>query len=202
MEKTNQKTSSLSSKNRKRQQTKTNTRTSKKMNEENKTTAKETEVQVKKFKPDELIPCVNAFAGGTYMVGKKTKTQYVWETIGVVTEVEYQDLRSEVLNKRSMYIYDPLIIIEDEDFLNEFPQLKTLYDNLISPDELVSIIQYGTPRQLENVVKSLPSGLKGSMRNIASTLIQEGKLDSLKKIHIIDSCLQTELAKQLDLFIE
>ena len=155
----------------------------------------------KKFEPTDLIPCTNIFAGTTVMVGNKTNNVYTWEGIGVTEYVEYQDIRSECLNKRSIYVYEPLIIVEDTDFVDEFPTLKQMYGNITSVEELKDLISNGSEDELRTAIEELPMGYRNSMRNIASTMIQEGDLDSVKKIRIIDELMGTELCEQLGLFI-
>lgn len=157
--------------------------------------------EAKKYAPTDLIPCLNVFAGSTTLIGKKSKNVYTWEALGVSEDVEYQDIMSEILNKKSIYIYEPLLIVEDEEFLSQRPDLKEMYNGLHTPEELTHIIERGTPSEVRNTIKKLPKGIKESVKNIAITLIQEDRMDSIAKIKIIDELLGTELRKQLELFL-
>lgn len=168
------------------------------------TTKKETAPVVKEekrqFAKDDLILCTNVFAGTTVMIGKRTGNKYVWEGFGDEQEVEYEDLKSAALNKRSDFIYSPSILIQDEDFINEFPYLKEFYQNMIAPEDIVHLVETGTAKDLEKALKTLPRGLTDTIKGIVATMIQDGRLDSMKKIRIIDEVFGTELLKQVEMF--
>ena len=72
--------------------------------------------EVKGYEPTDSIPCESVTAGKLMMIGKKTGTLYVWNGVTDVTDVEYQDLKAEILVK-GRYLTDPLIIIRDDDLL-------------------------------------------------------------------------------------
>ena len=161
-----------------------------------KTPAKE----VKKFSDRDLIPCLCAFPGSVGMTGKRTGNVYLWEDMGVVEYVEYQDLRSEVLNKKSTYIYKPLIIIEDEDFLSQNSGLAKMYKDIYTPEEIVTKIRKSSPEEMRKFVVALPSGLKDNVKNIAATMIKDGSLDSVRKIKVLDEIFETDLTMYSQFF--
>lgn len=153
----------------------------------------ETKVEVKKFENTDLIPCICMFPGSVGMTGRRTGNVYIWEDMGAVEYVEYQDLKSEVLNKRSTYIYEPLIIVDDEDFLAQNQALADIYETFYTPDEIIDKIINSKPEAMKKFILALPSGLKQSVKNIAATLIKDGDLDSVRKINAIDDIFGTEL---------
>ena len=104
------------------------------------------------------------------------------------------------MNKRSDFIYSPSILIQDEDFINEFPYLKEFYQNMIAPEDIVHLVETGTAKDLEKALKTLPRGLTDTIKGIVATMIQDGRLDSMKKIRIIDEVFGTELLKQVEMF--
>lgn len=154
---------------------------------------KEPVKEVRNFKDTDLIQCLCVFPGSVGMTGKRTKNVYMWEDMGVVEYVEYQDLRSEVLNKKSPYIYKPLIIVEDEDFLEQNPALSEMYKDIYTPEEVVDKIKNLTPEGVKKFVDSLPSGIKGNVKNIAATMIHDGALYDIRKIRILDNIFETDL---------
>ena len=113
--------------------------------------------------------------------------------MGVVEYVEYQDLRSEVLNKKSAYIYKPLIIVEDEDFLSQNKALHEMYEDIYTPEEIVLKIRKSSAEEMKKFITSLPTGIKENVKNIAATMIQDGSLDSIKKLKVIDNIFGTDL---------
>lgn len=80
----------------------------------------------KKFQQTDLIMCKSVVVGGLFLEGSKTKQIYQWNDYGDESEVEYRDLVAEV-RSRSAYVFNPWFIVEDEDFIEEFPQLKQFY---------------------------------------------------------------------------
>lgn len=158
--------------------------------EEVKTTVK----QKRKFKDNDLIPCLCVFPGSVGMTGRRSGNTYLWEDMNVIEYVEYQDLKSEVLNKKSTYIYEPLIIVNDEEFLDQYPNLAKMYEEFYTPDEIMDKIESYNPEEMRDFINSLPVGIKSNIKNIAATMIQDGTLDSIKKIKVIDEIFETELS--------
>ena len=116
---------------------------------------------------------------------------YSWSNEGDVREVEYQDLVSwRALHSR--YIFDPMIVIEDEDICEEWKaDLGDLYENVKSIDlkELFKLPH----RQFVSQLKQLPDTMKYSVQNMAYAMIQDGSLYDLRTIKAIDEILGTEL---------
>lgn len=147
----------------------------------------------KNFKETDLIPCMCVFPGSVGMTGKRTRNVYHWDGMGSIEYVEFQDLRSEVLNKKSTYIYEPLIIISDDDFLDLNPKLHELYSDYYTPDEIIEVIEDSYPEEMKEFIENLPYKLKDNVKTIASTLVQNGELDSIRKVKIIDKIFGTNL---------
>lgn len=144
-----------------------------------------------KHDPNELIMCRSVRFGELRLIGPKTRMPYSWANEGDVREVEYQDLVSwRALHSR--YLFDPMIIIEDEDICEEWKaDLGTLYEDLQKVDlkEMFKLPQ----RQFVSQLKKLPSGMKSSVQNMAYSMIQDGTLYDLRVIKAIDEVLGTEL---------
>lgn len=147
----------------------------------------------KQFDDEDRIACMCVFPGTVGMTGKRSRIPYYWEGMGTIEYVEYQDLRSEVLNKKSTYIYEPLILVLDEDFISQQPDLKRVYDSYYTPEQIVNKIKTLTPTQLRQFIKDLPVGIKENIKTIAVDMIRDGTLDSIKKIRVIDEIFGTDL---------
>jgi hypothetical protein len=165
-------------------------------------TASEPVVAEKKrrsFKQDDLISCVSVFPGSITMVGRRTKIPYRWLENGEVTEVEYQDINAEIVNKNSMFVYRPLFIIQDDDLIEQRPVLKKLYDSLFTESDIIRVLRSGNKTELREILNQMPEGYRSNVGTIASTLIQNGELDNLRIIKILDEVLGTDLIKQMDI---
>lgn len=144
-----------------------------------------------KHDPSELILCRSVRFGELRLIGPKTHMPYSWANEGDVREVEYQDLVSwRALHSR--YLFDPMIIIEDEDIREEWKaDLGDLYAGLndINLKDLFKLPQ----RQFVAQLKRLPESMKSTVQNMAYAMIQDGTLYDLRTIKAIDEILGTEL---------
>ena len=79
---------------------------------------KETEkVEKKKFKSDEMIPCVSITPGEMFYVGNKSNTLYTFAHIDDVVEIEFRDLDYAARSKDAM-MFKPRFIVQDADLNN------------------------------------------------------------------------------------
>ena len=157
--------------------------------EEVTTTAKVKEK--KKFDSEDLISCRSVTVGGLSLEGAKSGDHYRWLEYGDVTEVEYRDLAGLVRSKSS-YLFYPYFIVEDDDFIEEFPLLKQFYDESYTVEDLEEILSLPYS-QIKGVLDTLPKGAKETIKNIASTQIANGQLDSVRTIKVLDEYFGTEL---------
>lgn len=161
-------------------------------------TATVTKPEKKKFASDEGIDCVSITSGELGMIGIKSGINYRWAERGDVTQVEYQDLVAAVRSNKS-YIFKPLFIIKNDDFVAEFPQLNRAYSAMYSIRDLRDVLKMPAA-QMKSTILSLPEGAKESIKNIAATMINNGSLDSIQKVKILDEIFDTKLMLLTELF--
>ena len=125
------------------------------------------------------------------VVGQKTGIQYRWFDYGDETEMEYRDLVAEV-RSRSASVFDPRFIIDDEDFIAEFPQVKSFYEEEYNIRDLQTILQM-TPEKMRSAILELPKSVYPNLKNLVGTQMASGQLDSVKKIKILDEIFGTDL---------
>lgn len=149
-----------------------------------------------KHDPSELILCRSVRFGELRLIGPKTHMPYSWANEGDVREVEYQDLVSwRALHSR--YLFEPMIIIEDEDIVEEWKaDLGDLYEELQSID--IKAMFKLPHRNFVAQLKKLPNGMKTTVQNMAYSMIQDGTLYDLRTIKAIDETLGTELIMMIN----
>ena len=149
----------------------------------------------RKYAPDDLIPCRSVTYGELLMTGAKSKLMYVWANYNDVTEVEFQDLQA-LKSTRSSYLFRPRFVIEDEELLEQWTDLRAIYDKAaaVDIDSLFSL----PINQFKKRLRDLPIGMRDAIKNIAREKIREGTLDSLSKINAIDEILGTELRLMIE----
>ncbi len=143
------------------------------------------------FEQTDGVACRSVIQGGLYMEGQKTKIDYSWNDYGDISEVEYRDLVAEVRSK-SRFVFNPWFIIEDEDFLKEFPQVKQFYDSSYTIKDLIQILNMPADKMIEEI-KKLPKGPADTVKSLAAKQVSNGTLDSVKKIKALDEYFGTDL---------
>ena len=149
-------------------------------------------VRKKKFDSDDGIMCTSITTGWLGMEGLKSHNLYQWHSYGDQTEVEYDDLVAAVRSSKS-FVFAPYFVIDDDDFLDLYPQVKKVYENLPSVNELEKIFTLA-PSKLREVLSSLPNGAKESIKSMAADKIRNGSFDSVQRIKVLDEVLGTELS--------
>ena len=146
---------------------------------------------VRKFEPSDGILCRSVVQGGLVLRGAKTDMDYQWDGYGDETEVEYRDLVAAVRSK-SKHLFNPWMVVEDEDFIAEFPVLKQFYENQWTTKELIEIFELPVDFMIEQI-KSLPKTALDNIKVMAATKVANGSLDSVKKIRALDEYFGTDL---------
>lgn len=160
---------------------------------------KDVKKEKKTYAPSDGIPCKSITNGGLYMPGLKSNILYTWIDAGEVIDVECQDLQAAIRSNNG-YVMNPLFVIEDEEFVAQFPQLKKIYETLYSVGELEDVITKLSPGSMKATILSLPKGAQDAIKHLASKMVSDGRLDSVKKIKTLDEIFDTEMSVMTGLF--
>lgn len=145
------------------------------------------------FQPNDMIMCRSVTAGKLVYIGQRTGTKYMWANVGDVAWLEYQDLMSAILS-RSAYVFSPLFVIEDESILDT-PQcrdLKKLYDTTFKDVDVEQIMALPL-NQFKETIKTLPVGIRNSLKSEIVSGIERGTFDSIQKINAVDEEFDTDI---------
>lgn len=153
---------------------------------------KEDEYKPKEFDAEDLIPCRSMVSGQLFVEGIRSKLLYIWADYNDICDVQYNDLIYMVRSYKDKTIYEPRIIVEDEEFLRQNPKLKEFYDSLYTEGDLFEIINLPT-YQMTECINKLPIGCKEALKGIVSTMIDSGSLDSVQKIKALDEIFGTNM---------
>ncbi len=151
----------------------------------------EIKAEKKKFDPKDLIPCVSITPGEMFYDGKKSGDLYTFADIDDTVEIEFRDLDYAARSKDAM-MYKPRFIVQDKDFIALHPALDEVYSNLHSVRDLKDILKL-SPEQMRKAIASLPEGAKESIKVIAATMVDNGTLDSVKRVNVLDEIFGTEM---------
>lgn len=95
-------------------------------------------------------------------------------------------------------MFKPRFVVQDADFIALHPELDDLYSTLHSTNDLRDILKM-TPSQMEKAIYSLPIGAQEALKTIATSMVDDGTLDSVKRIQMLDSIFGTELLLKLNM---
>lgn len=145
----------------------------------------------RKISKDEQVTCKNITNGTLVYVSKKTGAEWIMEGYGAT---EIFDVAELVTMKAShgRILTEPWMVIEDDDII-DYLGLRNVYDKISIPLEKIDSFFEKSISQMKSALKVAPNGIKTLIASRATTLIQEGKLDSIGKIRLIESSLNIRL---------
>lgn len=154
----------------------------------------------KVFEQSDGVACRSVVSGKLYVEGIKTGMIYPFMDYGDVTEIEYRDLVAAVRSKDKV-IYEPRFIIEDKDFIAEYPALDDFYSSRFKTRDIKKILNMPIDEMTE-AIEALPNGAKESLKSLAVQQVADGTLDSNKKIKALDEIFGTNLSLVGELITE
>ena len=147
------------------------------------------------YSDDDQIPCMSITPGEYFFQGDKTKTVYSWRDEGVTESMRYEDVTAAIRNRRPC-IFKPRIVIQDDELLEGYPELKKLYDSLYSKDDLKKILGLDA-NMMTQVINKLPDGAKEAVKILAMKAIENGQLDSVARVRALDQIYGTDMLIRL-----
>ena len=163
-------------------------------NTHNETLIEETKKK-KKFNAEDKIPCASTTIGELFYTGMKSGTLYTFADIDDVVDIEFRDLDYAARSKEPM-MFKPRFVILDDDFVALHPAIAELYTAKYSSADLRNILKMPAKEMAKTIV-TLPLSVQDSLKTIASTMIDNGTLDSVQRIKALDSIFGTEMLIRL-----
>lgn len=154
----------------------------------------------KQFDDHDYILCHSVTSGGLGIIGGKTDTYYRFDQYGAECDIEYIDL-VQLVRSKSEHIFMPRIIIDDEDFLAEFPQVIEAYNNMYSRGDLQKILTLPADRMRVEIEK-LPDGAKDTIKAMAATGVANGTLDSIASVRVLSDIFGADFNLLSELFTD
>lgn len=173
----------------------TNTRAKKSDESEDVVIEKKTDKPIvpKEIDVNQLITVRNGFQGKLSYRSKRTGEKFVWADFGDEQEMELRELKA-AKNTAKKFFTDNWFMF-NEQWVPEYLGVGKFYKNSIPIDGFDEIFDL-TPEKLKQKIKLLSNGQKKSLAYRARVLIADGEIDSLKKIHVLEEALGTELIEK------
>lgn len=141
-----------------------------------------------------LVEVRNGFNGKLVYVSKKNAGYtVVFDSFGDSEYFELQELVS-ARNSYKKFFEHNWFLIDDPEIL-EFLNVEKFYENAISNEDFDKIFDK-PEKEIIKVVDSMSKGQKSTLMYRAKQLIDEGVIDSLKLIDILERVLETELVER------
>lgn len=156
------------------------------------------EVEKRVFTDSDYVMC-SSVTSGKLIVVSQSGNKYTFNGYGKNVEINYRDLVSLIRNG-SDYIFEPDFIVLDEDFLDEFPTLRDMYDEMYTNKEFVEILGLPVDSMLK-AIDNMSDKVKSRFMSIISTQIANGSLDSISKVRALSEYFGADFNLLSELFI-
>lgn len=144
--------------------------------------------EIKKFAPDDPIPCRSLVPWRMTMLGLDKVTPYKWSAYGDVEYVAYRDLQSW---RRKSIIRQGKIFIEDPDICKMWKHdLDGIYQNYVGIDYPEEFFDK-SDADFESMLRDSSDAFKEVIKFTAIDMIRNENYPSIQKITIIDKLLGT-----------
>ena len=146
---------------------------------------KKTEKKTKKtFDQEEGVLCRSVTEGLLLVGGPKTSMTYRFTDYGVEQDIEYRDLVA-IVRSKFQYIDYPYFVILDDDFIEEFPQVKRFYEDNYPLDDLRSVLKEPIDTMIE-IIEKLPKGAVDSLKNMIATDVSLGQINEIDRLNALN----------------
>lgn len=150
--------------------------------------------EIKKFAPDDQIPCRSLVPWKMVMLGVDKLTSYRWSGYGDIEYVTYRDLQSW---RRKDIVKKGKIFIEDPDICDQWKHdLEGVYQNYIGIDYPEEFFEK-SDAEFEKMLSSSSDTFKEVIKFTALDMIRNENYPSVQKINIIDRVLKTGIIEFL-----
>lgn len=152
----------------------------------------------KVFTDSDYILCRSVWYGGLN-VTCKSGNSYEFKDYGKDCDINYRDLVS-LVRKSSDHVFLPRFVILDEDFLNEFPNIRKVYASMYTTKDLLEILDLPISK-MKSEIKKLPEESKAVLCKMIATEIANGHLDSISKVRALSEIFDSDFNLLSELFV-
>lgn len=138
---------------------------------------------------NDYIPCRSTQTNLIYK-SNRTGEKIVWSEFGDVQEITFGELKT-MKATYGRFFSQGWLIVEDEEAINHLGLGRT-YGNMLEVEDLDEFFG-ASEDEMERILQNVPQGFKKSLAVFARERIQDGRLDSNRKIKLLEELLQVEL---------
>lgn len=157
------------------------------------------EKEKKIFKDYDYVLCRSVWFGGLN-VTCPSGSSYEFAKYGSECEIAYRDLVT-LVRKHSEHIFLPRFIIEDDDFLEDYPNIKSVYQKMYTASDLMEILNLPNS-QMKAEIEALPTEAKNTLCKMIATEIAKGRIDSISKVRVLSEIFNSDFDLISKLFVK
>lgn len=154
----------------------------------------EAHIEPKRIDPNQIITVYNGFHGVMYYRSRKTGELYQWDGFGDEQDMELSELKNAKSSSKKHFINNWFMFDEDDAWVIEYLGVGRYYKNAVSIDGFDDIFTK-SPAEIAEIVNGMSAGQKRSAAYRAQQMIEDGEIDSMKKISVLENCLGVELVE-------
>lgn len=145
------------------------------------------------------VPVTSNYTGNLIFLSKKSNGYSVeWDEYGMTEFIEIGELLSMRNTDRRFFEDNWIIIGDTDDYTAEeiysFLKVDKYYKNVYSPEDIDSFFNL-SPNDMIKKISTLSKGMKDCIAVKAQEMINQGELDSNKKIETLAEALKVEFTK-------
>ena len=135
----------------------------------------------------------NGFHGKLIYKSRRSGEIFSWDSFGDEQEISLRELRNAKSSSKKFFVNNWFMF--DEDWIIDYLGVGKYYQNSVSIDDYDKIFEKSAA-ELEEALSQMSAGQKHSLAYRAKTLIENGEIDSLSVISVLEKSLGTELIER------
>lgn len=148
---------------------------------------------VKDVDLSQYVVVKNGFQGILVYESSRTGEVFVWDNFGDEQEMELRELKNAKSSNKKFFENNWFMF--EDDWVIDFLGVRQFYKHAVKIEDFDNLFEK-SPTELKKALNEMSDGQKMSVSYRARTLINEGKIDSLKVISTIEDALGIELIEK------
>lgn len=144
---------------------------------------------------NQYIPVINGFQGKLIYISSRTGERFVWDEFGGEQEMELKELKNAKNSSKDFFLNNYFMFNDEDAWVLDYLGVSNYYKNAISINDFENLFEKDVG-DLKEIIKSMSEGQKRSLSYKARLAVQEGTIDSIKVIDMLEKYLGVELIER------
>lgn len=140
------------------------------------------------------IPVKNGFQGKLIYKSKKTGERFEWDSFGDECDMELLELRDAKSSSKNFFKNNWFMFSEDDAWVIKYLGVESYYKNALPVDGFDAVFEKSAD-EMETILTGLSAAQKRSVAYRARQMIEDGTIDSMKKVSVLEKYLGVELVE-------